>query len=204
MSQTEPEDILISPTISDSEITVILIGQHTFENQTCLSEIRQCFESEKAFLSVYLDNKNDTKADGKVLLGKNPLDLFYFEYKDKTITFGEGTTVFAGKLKSRFLSKEVKAKASDFTKTYDYVLDKGSENIGGWIRAELKKKNDFFAECDKITPKDWDAVLKLTAKGGSKTSGMFLYYYWLKKPQIDQKVAEPGQQNDLPDAESGL
>ncbi|MDV0447233.1 hypothetical protein MsAg5_11120 [Methanosarcinaceae archaeon Ag5] len=189
-SETEADGELNRTTLSDSEVTVVLIGKHTFENQNCLAEIKQSLELEKAFLAVYLDNKNDTKADGKTLLGKNPLGLFYFEYKDKNITLGEGAVVMAGKLKSRFLSKEVKAKVSDFTKSYDYILDNGSENMSGWIQTELKKKNDFFAECDKITPKDWDAVLKLTAKGGSKTSGMFLYYYWLKKLQIDQKQIE--------------
>ncbi|WNY27002.1 hypothetical protein [Methanolapillus ohkumae] len=179
-------DMTTAP-LSEADILVVWIGKHTFEEETCLLEIRKGFEEKKAHLAVYLDNAADVVADGKTRLGKNPYDLFYLEYKNKEISLKEGAIVIPGKLKSRFSSTEIKAKASDFVGLYDYVKDNGGKNMAGWMQTEIQKKKDFFAECKNITPKDWDNVIRLTAKGSRKISGMFLYYYWANKEEINPK-----------------
>ena len=168
------EELLIL--LKETDITVIFIGKRTFENEKCLDVIRESFKEGKALLAVYLNNAEDVKKSGKEILGKNPFDLFYFEYKDGTTTFNAGPTLLPGKLKRRLTLKEIKAK-TDFIKTYDYIKDGGEQNLPAWIEEEYKRKTDFFSECSKLKESEWDAALKITYKGN--IVGFFLYYHWL-------------------------
>ena len=162
--------------INDIDITVVFIGKRTFENEKCLSVIKESFSAGKALLAVYLNNAEDVKKSGKEILGKNPFDLFYFEYKNGETTFNEGHTLLPGKLKRRLTLKEIKAK-TDFIKTYDYIKDDGEQNLAAWIEEEYKRKTDFFAECSKLKESEWNAALRITYKGN--IVGFFLYYHWL-------------------------
>jgi len=162
--------------LKNSDVTVVFIGKRTFENEKCLSVIKESFNARKALLAVYLNNAEDVKKSGKEILGKNPFDLFYFEYKNGETTFNAGHTLLPGKLKRRLTLKEIKAK-TDFIKTYDYIKDSGEQNLAAWIEEEYKRKTDFFAECSKLKESEWDAALKITYKGN--IVGFFLYYHWL-------------------------
>ncbi|MCL2550185.1 MAG: hypothetical protein FWE78_04580, partial [Methanimicrococcus sp.] len=101
-----------------------------------------------------------------------------FEYNtgDSVTTFNSGPVLLPKGLKSRFSSKNIKAKA-DFIKTYDYIKDNGAENLLKWIKEERQRKEDFFAECGKIKENEWRSALKVTHKGN--IAGFFLYYHWL-------------------------
>ena len=171
-------DETITQLLEDSDFTVVFIGKHTFENGRCLKMIEDSFSRGNAFLAIYLNNAEDVKKSGKELLGKNPFELFYFEYNnnDKTTIFNSGSILLPNKLKRRLLSKDIKAKA-DFVVTYDYIKDNGAENLLKWIEEEHQRKADFFEECDKIKENEWDSALKVTYK--SNIAGFFLYYHWL-------------------------
>ena len=176
LKSTDAANINETADINDIAITVVLIGKRTFENEKCLSVIKESFREGKALLAVYLNNAEDVKKSGKEILGKNPFDLFYFEYKDGETVFNEGQTLLPGKLKRRLTLKEIKAK-TDFIKTYDYIKDDGEQNLAAWIEEECKRKTDFLVECSKIKEREWDAVLKIAYKGN--IVGFFLYYHWL-------------------------
>ena len=171
-------DETISQLLSDSDLTVVFIGKHTFESGGCLKMIEDSFSKSNAFLAIYLNNTEDVKRSGKELLGKNPFELFYFEYNnsDNMTVFNSGSILLPNKLKRRFLSKDIKAKA-DFIVTYDYIKDNGAENLLKWIEEERQRKADFFLECDKIKENEWNSALKVTYK--SNIAGFFLYYHWL-------------------------
>ena len=171
-------DETITQLLAESDVTVVFIGKHTFENGRCLKMIEDSFSGGNAFLSIYLNNAEDVKRSGKELLGKNPFDLFYFEYNnsDNITVFNSGFVLLPNKLKRRLLSKDIKAKA-DFIVTYDYIKDNGAENLLRWIKEERQRKADFFLECDKIKENEWSAALKITYKGN--IAGFFLYYHWL-------------------------
>jgi hypothetical protein len=176
LKNIEVTDINENAGINAIDITVVFIGKRTFENEKCLSVIKESFREGKAFLAVYLNNSEDVKKSGKEILGKNPFDLFYFEYKTGATTFNAGPTMLPGKLKRRLTLKEIKAKP-DFIKTYDYIKDSGEQNLAAWIEEEYKRKMDFFAECSKLKENEWDAALKITYK--ENIVGFFLYYHWL-------------------------
>ena len=185
--------------LADSDMTVVFIGKRTFENSGCLKMIENGFAAGQTFLAVYLNNSEDVKRSGKELLGKNPFEFFYFEYDNNNsnnsnknddsnnndesnntgggiTTFNSGSVLLPSKLKRRFSSKNIKAKA-DFIVTYDYIKDGGAENLLKWIEEERQRKIKFFTECDKIKENEWDSALKVTFKGG--IAGFFLYYHWL-------------------------
>ena len=169
--------------LKETDITVVFIGKHTFENEKCLRTIQESFNWGNAFLAVYLNNAEDVKKTGKELLGKNPFELFYFEHKDGQTTLNQGAVVLPGALKRRISSKDIKAKA-DFVKFYDYIKDNGAENLEKWIEEERWRKAEFWAECAKISDKEWPEALKLTHKGGIVS--FFLYYDWVTHSQKDE------------------
>ena len=171
-----PEEL--SALVKENDIIVVFIGKRTFENEKCLTVIEESFKASSAFLAVYLNNAEDVKKSSKEFLGKNPFDLFYFEHKNGETVLNKGAIVLPGKLKRRFLTKEIKAKP-EFIIVYDYIKDNGQENLMRWIEEEQKRKTDFWAECDKISENEWPEVLKMINQ--SNIAGMFLYYDWMKK-----------------------
>lgn len=170
----------LSNLLNETDITVVFVGKHTFENEKCLHAIKESFNRGNAFLAVYLNNAEDVKKTGRELLGKNPLELFYFEHKDGRTTLNQGAVVLPGALKRRLSSKEIKAKA-DFVKVYDYIKDNGAENLEKWIEEERRRKAEFWEECAKIPDRDWPEALKVTHKGGIVS--FFLYYDWIVRSQ---------------------
>ncbi|MDV0446123.1 hypothetical protein MmiAt1_17390 [Methanimicrococcus sp. At1] len=177
---------MIPDLLSESDITVVFIGKHTFENAFCLQMIDESFRRGNAFLAVYLNNAEDVRKTGKEILGKNPFELFYFEYKDGTTTLNQGAVVLPGMLKRRVSSKEMKAKA-DFVKVYDYINDNGAENLMKWIEEERQRKADFWVECGKISKEEWPSALKVTHKGGIVS--FFLYYDWVTySPDLKKQI----------------
>lgn len=182
--------------LNKTDITVVFIGKHTFEDEKVLYAIEESFNHENAFLAVYLNNTEDVKKSGREILGKNPFELFYFEHKDGETTLNQGAVVLPGMLKRRIsskTSKEMKAKA-DFVKIYDYIQDNGAENLEKWIEEERQRKTDLWAECAKFSEKEWPDVLKITHKGG--IGSFFLYYDWAVRPF--------SKDNELPDAGSSI
>ena len=179
LRESKPEETIEKTTgeqATETPITVVFIGKRTFENGKCLAVIKESFKAASAFLAVYLNNAEDVKKSGKELLGKNPFDLFYFEHKAGKTILNTGAVVLPGKLKRRLMTKEIKAKA-DFVKIYDYIKDCGAENLIAWIEEEQTRKADFWAECNKVSEKEWPTALKIVNQGG--IAGMFLYYDWV-------------------------
>ncbi len=170
--------------LNETDMTVVFIGKHTFENEKCLRAINESFRRGNAFLAVYLNNAEDVRKTGKELLGKNPFDLFYFEHKDGQTILNQGAVVLPGALKRRFSSKEIKAKA-DFVKVYDYIKDNGAENLEKWVEEERRRKADFWTECAKISAQEWPEALKVTHKGGIVS--FFLYYDWITRSPKDKQ-----------------
>ena len=165
-----------SDDITETPVVIVFIGKRTFENEKCLAVIEESLNAAAAFLAVYLNNAEDAKKSGKELLGKNPFDLFYFEHKAGKTTLNAGTVVLPGKLKRRLLTKEIKAKV-DFVRIYDYIKDNGREKLMTWIEEEQNRKNDFWAECSKVSKSEWPTALKIVNQGN--IAGMFLYYDWV-------------------------
>ena len=165
-----------SDDVKETPVVIVYIGKRTFENEKCLAVIEESLKAAAAFLAVYLNNTEDVKKNGKEMLGKNPFDLFYFEHKAGKTTLNTGAVVLPGKLKRRLLTKEIKAKV-DFVRIYDYIQDNGRENLMTWIEEEQKRKNDFWAECSKVSENEWPTALKIVNQGN--VAGMFLYYDWV-------------------------
>ncbi|MDR0766904.1 MAG: hypothetical protein LBE57_00430 [Methanosarcinales archaeon] len=175
---------VLSDLSAESDITVVFIGKHTFENEFCLQMIDIGFRRGNAFLAVYFNNAEDVKKTGKELLGKNPFELLYFEHNSGVTTLNQGAVTLPGKLKRRLSSKDMKAKV-DFVKVYDFIKDNGAENLKKWIEEERQRKTDFWAECGKLSETEWSYALKLTHKGGFVS--FFLYYDWITYSQKKKK-----------------
>ncbi|MCL2550022.1 MAG: hypothetical protein FWE78_03695, partial [Methanimicrococcus sp.] len=51
----------ISQLLTETDLTIVFIGKHTFENGGCLKMIEDSFAGSHAFLAIYLDNAGDVK-----------------------------------------------------------------------------------------------------------------------------------------------
>lgn len=177
-----PENVYSDPEsasalLSAADITVIFIGKQTYQNEKCLQSIEESFRAGKAFLSVYLNNREDIQKKGKHITGKNPTELFYFAHPDGQTELRQGETVFPGRLRRRSTAKEFKAK-TDFIRVYDFVRDNGAVNLSRWIEEERRRKADFWEQCNKINPEEWPKALQVTYQGG--IAGFFLYYDFVR------------------------
>lgn len=114
---------LIDDGLTNTSVTVVLIGAETSQRKWVDYEIRESYKRKKGLLGIYIHNlknilgRTDTK-------GKNPFDNFYVE---------EGRRMaLLGTIKS-------KVYFSELYPTYDWTTDNGYKNIGSWIEAAAKK-----------------------------------------------------------------
>lgn len=97
-----------------TSVTVVLIGNETAERKYVGYEIEQSAKRGNGLIGVYIHGVKDV--NGKTdIKGKNPFDNWYYERNGRKEYF------------------------SELFPTYDWVIDKGRENLGHWIEAAAKK-----------------------------------------------------------------
>jgi len=96
-----------------TSVTVVLIGAETSERKYVGYEIQKSYQIGNGMLGIYIHNMKNQygRTDYK---GKNPFDNWYITRNGQKIYF------------------------SSFYKTYDWVYDRGYENLGDWIEKAAK------------------------------------------------------------------
>lgn len=108
----------IKEQLEGTSVTVVLIGAETSERPWVDYEIRESWKRGNAIIGLYINNvkDQDSKTDTK---GTNPLDGIYF-------TDGQPL--------------------SSACKTYDWVLNDGRNNLGGWADQAAKERSEYKGE----------------------------------------------------------
>ena len=98
----------INNQLNGTSVTVVLIGAETSERKYVNYEIKRSYEIGNGMLGIYIHNMKDQfgRTDTK---GKNPFDNWYITRNGQKIYF------------------------SSLYYTYDWIYDRGYENIGEWI-----------------------------------------------------------------------
>lgn len=104
---------LINNGLTNTSVTVVLIGAQTSKRKWVNYEIEQSFDRRKGLLGIYIHGLKDRfgKTD---IRGENPFNNFYVETNNQRIYF------------------------SDLYPTYNWILDEGYKNIGLWIEEAAK------------------------------------------------------------------
>lgn len=104
---------LINNGLTNTSVTVVLIGAQTSKRKWVNYEIEQSFDRRKGLLGIYINGLKDRfgKTD---IRGENPFNNFYVETNNQRIYF------------------------SDLYPTYNWILDEGYKNIGLWIEEAAK------------------------------------------------------------------
>jgi len=99
--------------LNGTSVTVVLIGAETSERKYVGYEIQKSYQIGNGMLGIYIHNMKDQygRTDYK---GKNPFDNWYITRNGQKIYL------------------------SSFYKTYDWVYDRGYENLGDWIEKAAK------------------------------------------------------------------
>lgn len=108
----------IKEQLEGTSVTVVLIGAETSERPWVDYEIHESWERGNAIVGLYINGVKDqeSKTDTK---GANPLDGIYFT-NDQPL--------------------------SSVCKTYDWVLDDGRNNLGGWADQAAKDRAEYKGE----------------------------------------------------------
>jgi len=99
--------------LNGTSVTVVLIGAETSERKYVGYEIQKSYQMGNGMLGIYIHNMKDQyrRTDYK---GKNPFDNWYITRNGQKIYL------------------------SSFYRTYDWVYDRGYENLGNWIEKAAK------------------------------------------------------------------
>jgi MTH538 TIR-like domain (DUF1863) len=102
----------IQDQLKNTSVTAILIGAETASREWVLYEIRESWKRGNAIVGVRIHGikDQDSKTDS---FGANPLDVVKFE---------DGTAL------------------STVCKTYDWVTDKGRDNLGEWLEEAVQAR----------------------------------------------------------------
>jgi len=103
----------INAQLSNTSVTVVLIGRQTAERKYVNYEIQRSHERGNGMLGIWLHNMKDVLGL-RCTQGKNPYDNFYIEQGTK-ITY-----------------------LSQIYPVYDWVLDKGYRNFGTWVETAAR------------------------------------------------------------------
>jgi len=114
----------IKEQLNGTSVTAVLIGAETADREWVLYEIRESWKRGNAVIGVRIHGVKNQ--DGKTdIAGTNPLDAILFE---------DGTAL------------------SSVCKTYDWVADKGRENLGTWLESAVTAREEM--DEDKILKED--------------------------------------------------
>lgn len=117
----------INRQMKGTSVTVVLIGMETYSRKYVQYEIRKSYIEGKGILGIRIHNiKNQYGYVGT--LGKNPLDILTVNYY--------GTNIPLSQLKNQL--------GYDYIfKTYDWVSDRGRNNIGSWIEQAVQSRKQL-------------------------------------------------------------
>jgi hypothetical protein len=104
----------IEDQLKGTSVTVVLIGAETSERKYVGTEIVKSYNKGNGMLGIYIHNMKDSNGRTDVQ-GKNPFANWHIEKDGQKVLL------------------------SSIYPTYDWVNDKGRENIGAWIEAAAKK-----------------------------------------------------------------
>lgn len=103
----------IEEQLKGTSVTVVLFGAKTYERKWVRYEIKKSYELGKGMLAIDIHNVSDP-VQGVDVSGKNPLDYWRVSRNGRDVPF------------------------SSIYKTYDWVYDKGYDNLSSWIEAAAK------------------------------------------------------------------
>ena len=98
-----------------TSVTVVLIGTETSTRPYVTYEIQQSYVKKNGLLGIYIHNLKDQKSQTDYR-GSNPFDSLYIPSSDGSKTY-----------------------LSNLYPTYDWVTDRGYENIGKWVEQAAQK-----------------------------------------------------------------
>jgi hypothetical protein len=104
----------IEDQLKGTSVTVVLIGAETSERKYVGTEIVKSYNKGNGMLGIYIHNMRDSNGRTDVK-GKNPFANWQIEQNGQKVPM------------------------SSIYPTYDWVNDRGRENIGTWIEAAAKK-----------------------------------------------------------------
>lgn len=114
---------LIDEGLTNTSVTVVLIGAETSQRKWVNYEIRESHRRKKGLIGIYIHNLK-SRLGLTDIKGKNPFDNFYIEEEIRVSLLG---------------ATNRKVYFSELYPTYDWTLDNGYKNIGSWIEAAAKK-----------------------------------------------------------------
>jgi hypothetical protein len=103
----------INTQLDGTSVTVVLIGNETSERSWVQHEIRQSHEKGNGLLGIYIHSLKDFRTGSTTYKGNNPFQKFNFINSSRTL--------------------------ADVYPVYDWVIDNGYQNLGGWIEEAAKK-----------------------------------------------------------------
>lgn len=99
--------------LNGTSVTVVLIGTETSERKYVGHEIKKSYEIGNGMLGIYIHNMKDQ--NGRTdFQGKNPFDNWSITRNGQKVYF------------------------SSLYPTYDWIYDKGYENLGSWVEKAAK------------------------------------------------------------------
>lgn len=104
----------IDKQLVNTSVTAVLIGTDTSKRKWVKYEIKKSYTGSKGLLGVYIHNIKDEDGN-KTIKGENPFDKLYIVENGKKVYFLE------------------------MFPTYDWVNDKGYDNLGTWVEKAAKK-----------------------------------------------------------------
>jgi len=105
---------LINDGLTNTSVTVVLIGAETSKRRWVNYEIEQSFVCQKGLLGIYIHGLKNMLGQTDIK-GENPFNTIYVETNNQKTYF------------------------SELYPTYDWVLNEGYKNIGLWIEEAAKK-----------------------------------------------------------------
>lgn len=110
----------IDSQLTDTSVTVVLIGAETAGRYWVNYELRKSWERGNALVGLRIHNVKDQ--DGKTdMMGTNPLEKIHL---------ADGTPL------------------SSVSKTYDWVSDDGRNNLGAWVEDAFKAREVYGGETE--------------------------------------------------------
>lgn len=99
--------------LNGTSVTAVLIGTQTSERKYVGYEIKKSYEIGNGMLGIYIHNMKDQ--NGRTdFQGKNPFDNWYITRNGQKVYF------------------------SSLYPTYDWIYDRGYENLGSWVEKAAK------------------------------------------------------------------
>lgn len=105
---------LIDDGLTNTSVTVVLIGANTSERRWVNYEIQQSHNRNKGLLGIYI-NELKNQSGYTDMHGKNPFNNHYVEFNNQIIYL------------------------SELYPTYNWALDNGYRNIGSWIEQAARQ-----------------------------------------------------------------